>query len=80
MKVDIQVDVGQGWQFLAPGDSLSTLFSMESLILLNPHLCTEKEIKRLGRQIHPSLALGSHLSYYRLQEGVLPIQAGSPKH
>lgn len=26
MKIDIQVDVGQGWQFLAPGDkSVNTL-------------------------------------------------------
>lgn len=80
MKIDIQVDVGQVWQFLAPGDILSILFSMELLILLNPHLCTEKEIKRLSRQIQPSLILRSHLSYYRLQEGVLPLQAGSPKH
>lgn len=80
MKIDIQVDVGQVWQFLAPGDSLSILFSMELLILLNPHLCVQKEIKRLSRQIHSSLVLRSHLCYYRLQEGVLPLEAGNPKH
>lgn len=53
--IDIQVDVGWGRQFLAPGGILSIPFSMELLILQHPESSSVHREEKQETQLEKNL-------------------------